>query len=149
MIWKLGDVVTTTIKTANEETIIVTHETNLPRPYSLGFRVDGVKGLTEFDVSNQRIYIEGKSENDKWEDMDKYLKEFDHPLWKKWGEHASGAGHGGMGFFIDNPFVGFIKIGDYPPIDVYDAAAPQEFPDFTRGSWMTNKPIFALKGDEY
>lgn len=166
LIWKLGDVVTSTIKTANEETIIVTHETNLARPYSLGFRVDGVNGLTEFDTSNQRIYIEGQSESDKWEAMDEYLKKYDHPLWKKWGEHAIGAGHGGMDFFVDNAFVEFIKRGDYPPIDVYDAAAwsaitplseasidnngePQEFPDFTRGLWMKNKPIFAVKGEQY
>ena len=85
---------------------------------------------------------------------------------ERWGEHANGAGHGGIDFFVDNAFVEFIKRGDYPPIDVYDAAAwsaitplseasvdnngePQEFPDFTRGRWMTNKPIFALKRDEY
>ena len=164
--WKLGDVVTTIIKTANEETIIVTHETNLPRPYSLGFRIDGVKGLTEFDSDAPKIYIEGKSEYDKWESMDKYLKEYDHPLWKRWGEQASGAGHGGMDFFVDNAFVEFLKRGDYPPIDAYDAAAwsaitplsevsienngePQEFPDFTCGRWMPNKPMFALKCDEY
>jgi predicted dehydrogenase len=166
LVWKLGDVVTTTIKTANEETILVTHDTNLARPYSLGFRVQGVKGLTEFDSDNRRIYVDGKSEHHQWEEMDKYLKEYDHPLWKRWGEHANGAGHGGIDFFIDNAFVEFIKRGDYPPIDVYDAAAwsaitplseasianngePQEFPDFTRGQWITNKPIFALKGDEY
>jgi predicted dehydrogenase len=166
LIWKLGDVVTTTIKTANEESILVTHDTNLARPYSLGFRVQGVKGLTEFDSDNRRIYIEGLSEHHKWEDMDNYLKEYDHPLWKKWGVHANGAGHGGIDFFIDNAFVEFINRGEYPPIDVYDAAAwsaitplseasianngePQEFPDFTRGRWITNKSIFALKGDEY
>lgn len=164
--WKLGDVITSTIKTASEETIIITHETNLARPYSLGFRVDGVKGTTEFDYGTKRIYVEGKSENDQWEEMDKYLTEYDHPLWKRWGKHATGAGHGGMDFFVDNAFVEFIKRNEYPPIDVYDAAAwssitplseasidnngePQEFPDFTRGRWMTNKPIFALRGDEY
>ena len=25
----------------------------------------------------------------------------------------------------------------------------QYFPDFTRGKWMTNKPLFATQGDEY
>ncbi len=49
LVWKQGDVITTTIKTAQGESIIVTHDCNLPRPYSLGFRVDGTKGLTEFD----------------------------------------------------------------------------------------------------
>jgi hypothetical protein len=35
--FKLGDIVTTMIKTANNETILLQHDTNLPRPYSLGF----------------------------------------------------------------------------------------------------------------
>ena len=39
--FNLGDIVTSMINCANGETIIVTHDTNLPRPYSLGFRVQG------------------------------------------------------------------------------------------------------------
>ncbi len=166
LIWKLGDIVTTTIATARGETIIVTHDTNLPRPYSLGFRVQGTKGLTEFDISDQRIYIEGKSEYDKWEKMAGYFKQYEHPLWSRWLASATGSGHGGMDFFVAHAFVEFIKRGEYPPMDAYDAAAwsaitplseasvanngePREFPDFTRGRWITNKPIFALKGDLY
>ena len=41
--FKLGDVVTTSISCANGETILLQHDTNLPRPYSLGFRVQGTK----------------------------------------------------------------------------------------------------------
>lgn len=41
--FKLGDVVVSFIQTQNEETIVLTHDTNLPRPYSLGFRVQGTK----------------------------------------------------------------------------------------------------------
>src|SRR3712207_8271856 len=33
--FKLGDVVTTQIRCANGETILLQHDTNLPRPYSL------------------------------------------------------------------------------------------------------------------
>jgi len=43
--FKLGDIVTTLIRTAKGETVMVSHDTNLPRPYSLGFRVQGTKGL--------------------------------------------------------------------------------------------------------
>ena len=35
----LGDVVTTVLKTANGESVLLSHDTSLPRPYSLGFRV--------------------------------------------------------------------------------------------------------------
>ena len=56
---KLGDVVTTSIGCANGETILLQHDTNLPRPYSLGFRVQGTEGIW-MDL-NKSIYIEGKS----------------------------------------------------------------------------------------
>jgi len=37
--FKLGDVITTVIRTANGGSVTVQHDTNLPRPYSLGSRV--------------------------------------------------------------------------------------------------------------
>ena len=162
--WALGDVVTTTINTANGETIIVTHDTNLARPYSLNFEVQGTKGLTDFDLSNRRIYVEGVSEHHRWDDMAEWLQKYDHPLWKKYGEYAEGSGHGGMDFFVDHAFVETVKRKAEPPLDVYDAAAwsaitplsersiaegnaPQYFPDFTRGNWIRRKPVFALSDD--
>jgi predicted dehydrogenase len=161
--WKLGDVVTTTIETANGETIIVTHDTNLPRPYSLGFRVQGTKGLWEVD--GNRIYIEGVSEPHRWDDADEWLKKYDHPLWQKYGEHAEGAGHGGMDFFVLNAFVESAKQNIAPPLDAYDAATwsaitplsevsianngeVQDFPDFTRARWIKRKPYDWMK-DSY
>jgi predicted dehydrogenase len=157
--FKLGDVVSTLIKTANEETILVTHDTNLPRPYSLGFRVQGTKGVWQDDMNS--IYLEGKSPNDQWEPATTMLNKYDHPLWKRFSEDATGAGHGGMDFFVMNAFVESIKRQLPPPIDVYDAAAwsvisplsemsianggaPQQFPDFTRGKWMTRKSNFGF-----
>ena len=162
--WALGDIVTSTINTANGETIIVTHDTNSPKPYSLDFQVQGVKGLTEFDKHKKRIYVEGISEHHQWDEMDEWLEKYDHPLWKKYGEYAEGSGHGGMDFFVDHAFVETVKRKALPPLDVYDAAAwsaitplsersiaegnaPQYFPDFTKGNWIKRKPVFALSDD--
>ena len=162
--WALGDIVTSTINTANGETIIVTHDTNSPKPYSLDFQVQGVKGLTEFDEHKKRIYVEGISELHQWDEMDEWLAKYDHPLWKKYGEYAEGSGHGGMDFFVDHAFVETVKRKALPPLDVYDAAAwsaitplsersiaegnaPQYFPDFTKGKWIKRKPVFALSDD--
>ncbi len=39
--FKEGDVVNTQIQCANGETILLTHDTSLQRPYNLGFRVQG------------------------------------------------------------------------------------------------------------
>jgi predicted dehydrogenase len=161
--WKMGDIVTTTISTALGESIILIHDTTLPRPYSLGFRVQGTKGLWMKD--GNQIYIEGTSSPHRWEDSKPYLEKYDHPLWKKYEEQAVGSGHGGMDFFVLNAFVEAVKQNIEPPLDVYDAAAwsvitplsersianggaPQDFPDFTGGRWVKRKPVFGI-GDEY
>lgn len=159
--FKQGDVITSTIDTANGETIIITHDCNLPRPYSLGFRVQGAKGLWENDGS--RIYVEGASEKaHSWDADAKWLEKYDHPLWKKYGEYALDAGHGGMDFFVINSFIASAKENLAPPMDAYDAAAwsavtplsevsianngePQDFPDFTRGMWMKRTPYTWMK----
>lgn len=158
--FKQGDVITSMIETANGETIIVTHDCNLPRPYSLGFRVQGANGLWEVD--GNRIYIEGKSKPHRWDNATEWIRKYDHPLWKKYEAEAKGAGHGGMDFYVLNAFVESAKQNIAPPLDVYDAAAwsaitplsetsienngePQDFPDFTRGMWVKRKPYNWMK----
>ena len=161
--FNLGDVITTMLKCNNGETILLQHDTSLPRPYSLGFRVQGTKGLW-MDI-NKSIYIEGMSkEDDRWEDAKPWLEKFDHPLWKKFRNDAQGAGHGGMDFFVMHAFIESIKRKTPTPIDVYDAAAwcaitplsedsiagggkSIAFPDFTKGKWMKRKNEFALSDD--
>lgn len=162
--FKLGDVVTTMIRTASDETILLQHDTNLPRPYSLGFRVQGTNGLW-MDV-NKSIYIEGQSKDaHRWEDAKSWLEKYDHPLWRKYGNDAAGAGHGGMDWFVINAFIESVKLKTNTPQDVYDAVTwsaitplsetsiqlggqSVEFPDFTNGKWMYRKNEFAL-GDIY
>ena len=160
--FKQGDIITSTIETSNGETIIVTHNVNTPHPYSLGFKVQGVQGLADFDYHTQRIHIEGTTEGHGWEAMDSWFEKYDHPLWKKYGASATEAGHGGIDFFVMNAFVESAKQNIAPPMDVYDAAAwsavtplselsienngaPQDFPDFTRGMWIKCKPYEWIK----
>ena len=162
--FKLGDVVTTSIACANGETILLQHDTNLPRPYSLGFRVQGTEGLW-MDL-NKSIYIENKSDKPhQWDAAKSWLDKYDHPLWVRWSKDTEGAGHGGMDFFVVHSFIESIKRKVSTPMDVYDAAAWSaitplseksielghetiEFPDFTGGNWMYRKPVFALN-DEF
>jgi hypothetical protein len=161
--FKAGDVITTNINCANGETILLQHDTNLPRPYSLGFRVQGTVGLW-MDV-NDSVYIEGKSEkHDQWDNAKSWLDKYDHPLWARWSKESAGAGHGGMDFFVIHAFVESIKRKVPTPMDVYDAAVYSaitplseqsidlgnqtvEFPDFTGGQWMYRKPVFALNNE--
>lgn len=160
--FKLGDVVTTSITCANGETILLQHDTNLPRPYSLGFRVQGTEGLW-MDV-NKSLYIEGKSKPHQWESAKEWLDKYDHPLWARWSKEAQGSGHGGMDFYVIHSFIESAKRRTATQMDVYDAAAwsaitplseisiekgneTVEFPDFTSGQWMYRKPVFALNND--
>ena len=156
--WKQGDVITSTIKTTNGETIIVTHDCNLPRPYSLNFHVAGTDGVTDFDYGHRRIHIEGQSKKHSWDEFKAWQDKYDHPLWKKYGEIANGTGHGGIDYFVTREFINAVKEQRQPVMDVYDAAAwsavtplseasiaqgsaPQYFPDFTRGDWVKRKPV--------
>jgi predicted dehydrogenase len=160
----LGDIVTTVIKTARGETIVVSHDTNLPRPYSLNFRVQGTRGL--WMVDNRSIYLEGVSpEPHRWEPFETYQLQYEHPLWKRYAAESEGAGHGGMDFFVMHAFIESVKRQVPPPIDIYDAATwsvisplseqsiamgsrPVRFPDFTRGRWVTRRSSFATN-DEF
>lgn len=160
--FNLGDVVTTNIKCANGETILLQHDTSLPRPYSLGFRVQGTNGLW-MDV-NHGIYVEGVSKDEEWDAAQQWYDKYDHPLWQRWTKEAEGAGHGGMDFFVLHGFIESVKRGVPTPMDVYDAAAWSaitplsessveqgnervEFPDFTGGQWMYRKNEFAMTND--
>jgi len=158
--YKNGDVIQTMINCANGETVLLSHDTHLPRPYSLGFRVQGTKGLW-MDVAKS-VYIDHQSKNDdSWDPAQEWFAKYDHPLWKKYEKEASGAGHGGMDWFVFNAFIESVKQKRQTPIDVYDSVtmsvitplstkslkegnAVQQFPDFTKGQWKGRKNKFAL-----
>lgn len=157
--YALGDVVTTMIQCQQGETILLQHDTNLPRPYSLGFRVQGTRGLW-MDLP-KGVHIEGRSPAHRWDNQEAWLEAHDHPLWKKHEAKAVGAGHGGMDWFLIHSFVEHARRGEHPPFDVYDAAtwrvitplseqsiaqgsAPMPIPDFTRGRWVRRLPAFAF-----
>ncbi|MBR4765282.1 MAG: Gfo/Idh/MocA family oxidoreductase [Clostridia bacterium] len=157
-----GDIVTTMIKCAGGETIVLTHDCSLPRAYSRAYRIQGTKGIYMED--GNRIHLEGYTENTaedgwmhSWEDFEKYREKFEHPLWRKYTTEGVHGGHGGMDFLVLNAFAEAVKEGGKPPIDVYDTAAwmavtclseqsiamgshPVPVPDFTNGMWIDREP---------
>ncbi len=161
--FQLGDVVTTTLRCENGETILLQHDTSLPRPYSLGYRVQGTKGLW-MDL-NRSIHIEGRSEAHRWEPFERWQAQYEHPMWRRHAQAATTAGHGGMDFFVLHAFVEALKDRAPMPIDIYDAVAwsaitplseqsvaqgfqTLPFPDFTEGQWRDRRPRFAFS-DRY
>ena len=117
-------------------------------------------------ITKPSLYLDLELQEDffKLEDAQSYLDRYDHPLWKRYEQQATGAGHGGMDFFLFQAFVEGAKRSETPPFDVYDAATwlavtplsedsiamgsqPVAIPDFTRGRWTMRKATFGFSAD--
>jgi predicted dehydrogenase len=165
-----GDVNSSLIRTANGVTILLKHDTDLPRPYGRTNLVQGTRGIVrrfpEFRVClEERSRVEGDRPEHAWEPGSDYLPKYEHPLWVRamreaeagGGEPASITGD----FLEDSRLIEALRAGVPPDFDVYDAASwsavtplsersvadrsrPVDFPDFTRGRWKTNPPVRIL-----
>lgn len=153
--YKLGDVNTTLIKTNQGITITLYYDTQTPRPVDFIWRVQGTGGI--FSGTLNKVHLEGKSPEHRWEDVDKYYTQYDHPSWKKYGETIKQFGHGGSDYLCMLDFVKAVRNRSQAPIDVYDGVTwsvimdltsksvekksrPIDFPDFTKGQWQHWKP---------
>jgi len=158
-----GDVITTVIKCAKGQTIVLTLDTTLPRAYSRGFTVRGTKGAYFEDT--KMVFLDGEHNefdfdaSKIWGNAEKYAQEYAHPLWK---DYDPKGGHGGMDYLVVSAFLEAISQGKRPPIDTYDTAtymsitplseesilrgsAPVMIPDFTRGKWYNRTDIEPLQ----
>ena len=160
-----GDIVSSTIRCSNGETITLTLDTTLPKYYSREFTVRGTKGLCVQEAN--MVLIEGREKfNDEFypektiakflnnaESYNEYLPE----IWENITPEDMEKGHGGMDYLMLESFVNAAINGEEMPIDIYDAAlwmsitplseqsiafggTPVAIPDFTRGKWMTRTP---------
>ena len=151
-----GDIVTTMISCANGETILLTHDCTLPRPYSRGGVIQGEKGVWMED--GHGIFLEddaheGASWSHTFKPDKEMLEQYEHPLWKEYREFGLRGGHGGMDYLVMRAFIESSQKEVKFPIDVYDTAAwmaitclseesiakgscPVSIPDFTSGRWM-------------
>ncbi len=155
--YKQGDIVTSTIKTANGKTVIVNYDMQLPRPYDNRWMVQGTLGVYREQPST--VYLTGRSpQYHQWEDFKPYEEKYLHPWWED--PSRTGGGHGGVDKLELSLFVDAVRDKTQTPIDVYDSVTmsavvalsgmsikkdkPVKFPDFTRGKWKTRKPTFAV-----
>ncbi len=157
----LGDVNTTLLATADGKTITLHHDTNTPHPQTSELRLQGTKGLYAGNIG--KVYLEGRSPKPhEWEPIDKYLVEYQHPIWKNFDQEKSktARGHGGGATtpMLWQRLLNALRTGGQPDQNVYDAVTwsvispltqrsvaaksrPVDFPDFTRGKWKTTPPI--------
>jgi len=150
-----GDITTTMIKCARGETILLTHDCSLPRPYSRGQRVQGTLGIWMEDKNALHF---DDFDGERWAPMSEYLEKYDHPVWRDFINDGVRGGHSGMDYLVQRSFIDAIKASRQTPIDVYDSvawmaitalsedsiacgSAPVPFPDFTNGKWIRNQPV--------
>jgi hypothetical protein len=153
-----GNMNTTSIRTNSGRTIMIQHDVSSPNVYSRIHRITGTKG------SALKYPNPGKigGPDDKWltdEQMKVVQEKYEPAIVKKIGTLAKEVGgHGGMDFLMDWRVIDCLRNGLPLDQDVYDAAlwsaiAPLseksvanrassvDIPDFTNGSWKTNKPV--------
>jgi hypothetical protein len=150
-----GNMNTSIIKTALGKTIMIQHDVSSAHPYSRIHLVQGTRGMV------RKYPVELIALGEEWADDDqmKDIREkFTPRIVKKVGEMAREiGGHGGMDFIMDWRLIDCLRNGLPLDQDVYDGAlwssiAPLsewsvanrsrsiDVPDFTCGSWKTNKP---------
>ena len=156
-----GNMNTTTIRTNSGRTIMLQHDVSSPNVYSRIHKISGTKG------SALKYPLPGKIAigHEEWMNEEEFkANEEKHmpPIVKKVGEMAKQVGgHGGMDFLMDWRMIDCLRNGIPLDMDVYDAAAWSsigplseksvakrsgsiDIPDFTSGSWKTNRPVDVL-----
>ncbi|MFN8209475.1 MAG: Gfo/Idh/MocA family oxidoreductase [Bacteroidales bacterium] len=150
-----GNLNTTQIMTAKGKTILLQHDVSSEQPYSRIHQVKGTKGMA-MKYPKELIAL-----GESWAKPDELKKLYDEhspEIVKRLGEEARKVGgHGGMDFIMDWRLIDCLRNGLPLDQDVYDGAlwsviAPLsewsvanrsqsiDVPDFTCGSWKTNKP---------
>ena len=145
----------TIIRTALGKSIMVQHDVSSEHPYSRIHLVKGTKGMA---VKYPRQLIALGESWLKEEEMANMWAEHTPEIIKRVGELAKKVGgHGGMDFIMDWRLIDCLRNGLPLDQDVYDGAAWSsigplsewsvanrsqsiDVPDFTGGSWKTNKP---------
>lgn len=96
----LGDIVSTQIETERGALISLTHDTTLPRPRSLDFKVQGTRGI--WNGVDRKIYIEGRSPHEQWEDDAPCISQYESRQWQLWGREAlaNDSHHSGMDYIM-------------------------------------------------
>jgi hypothetical protein len=152
-----GNMNTSVIRTEKGRTIMLQYDISSPRVYTRIQQISGTK------ASSQKYPLPGRiSKGDAWisaEEFKALEKEYTPPIVKRIGELAKQVGgHGGMDFIMDWRLIDCLRNGLAPDQDVYDAAlwssigplsewsvanrsSSVDIPDFTCGSYKTNKPV--------
>jgi len=154
-----GNMNTTVIYTDKGLTIKLQHDVTSPNIYSRIYKISGTKGAAlkyplpgKFSIAGKEDWMSEQTSHDLQE---KYTPD----IVTRVGEMAKKVGgHGGMDFLMNWRTIDCLRNGLPLDIDVYDAATWSSIapltessvanhsklitvPDFTSGSWKTNRPV--------
>jgi len=160
-----GDINSSLIRTVNGVTIILKHDSDLPRPYSRAHLVQGTRGIIR-RFPEFKYCFEHSNPHPNWEQGDKLFSEHEHPLWikalaqlaKETKTEKPDPNQITGDYLEDMRLIQALRKGVPPDFDVYDAATwsvlsalseesvanrsrPIDVPDFTRGKWKSNLPV--------
>ena len=160
-----GDVNSSLIRTANGMTIILKHDTDLPRPYSRTHLVQGTRGSSGASPNSRfASRVRTRPQQSLGARLGLPGRVRAPPLEAGPGACRPGVGHRRResgpvtgDFLEDSRLIEALQAGVPPDFDVYDAATwsvvaplseksvadrsrPVDFPDFTRGKWKTTRP---------
>ncbi len=160
-----GDTNVSLMRTVKGKLITLNFDTNTPHPRGI-FKVQGTKGaFIQGSGLGSHVYIDGISpESHQWEDSEKWLQEYQHPLVKNYNpapRKNAIRGHGSQGKVTPltwHLLVKALREDKMPFFNVYDSVTSSavsplsemsvankgqsvSFPDFTRGEWEKQPPI--------
>ncbi len=155
-----GNMNTTTIRTNKGRTIMLQHDITSPNVYSRIHKISGTKAAALKYPLPPKISV-----GHEWVSDEEYKileEKYTPEITKRVGEMAKQVGgHGGMDFLMDWRLIDCLRNGLPLDMNVYDTAVwsvvgplsewsvahgsrPIEVPDFTGGSWKTNKPLMDI-----
>ena len=160
-----GDTNVSLMRTVKGKLITLNFDTNTPHPRGI-FKVQGTKGaFIQGSGLGSHVFIDGISpESHQWEDSEKWLQEYQHPLVKNYNpapRKNAIRGHGSQGKVTPltwHLLVKALREDKMPFFNVYDSVTSSavsplsemsvankgqsvSFPDFTRGEWEKQPPI--------
>lgn len=148
--WSQGDSAVTLVRTKKGVLVQLRLDTKSPRPHNMThYGLQGTRGAflsARHKEENPLVWLEGHSPGPtphqakseaRWEPLGAYAERYEHELWRRFGEEAAKAGHGGGDFFLLDEFSSAILHNRRPAIDVYDAV-----------TWSCIAPLSAVSAAE-
>ncbi len=108
-------------KTEKNRLIKIKNNLSSPRPYGLNYILEGSKGAFQSVTERDEIWIDGVSEEGKWEELAKHEERFVPDIWREHASEENRDGHSGADVITMIDYINTLYDGRKVPIDVHAA----------------------------